>query len=533
MILALMAQLGVGAPCGTLESVDQSLIDEMWMVLPEKRVLNPGYVLDISRNIDLTPTVVGGTLHMTFLIEGAGYRNQFGYFLYDPASVVGDSPAGTDIILSSEIVWENASFYYAGGDGSECLQTGHTVDVYLDPAWEGLALGFWLKANGYTCSGCPTWYSLDELNMAIDGPPEHAVVVQSMMAPDALLLGWEDLYRSSPSSDNDFNDLVLSIRSTPPELISEIAAANGLPTLNGDTDNDGLPDSIDDFPTDPLYAIDNRYPSGSELFTVAFEDMFPRIGDGDYNDFLGMGSFHEWLNADGELVQIRGRVQAVTRGAHRSASLHIRIEGAPSGEWEVDFVDRNDVLIETRTGSHNGGALDLTLFENLKTALPSYNTNVAVLDRGPTAQFRSVPDNPVAPTAIAQAPFDMYLLLPGYGYDVHTVGHTSNPGSANPPLQSGFRDANGFPWGLVFPEAWSPPTETEFIEDSYPEFAVWREAYGDTNKTWHPAADCTRHASQSRGGRAASRLRDRPNHRFGCTRCGIRDGRRRAHTALM
>jgi LruC domain-containing protein len=322
--------------------------------------------------------------------------------------------------------------------------------------------------------------------MSIDNPASHAVIIQSDLVADSLLMGWEDLYRNSSGCDNDFNDLVVQLTATPPEIIEIIATTNDLPILDGDRDGDGLADAVDDFPDDPGKAIDNKYPSGSEHFTIAFEDMFPEVGDADYNDLVTIGSFHEHLNAAGHVVELRGQLQIITRGAARDSAFHLRIENAPSGSWTVDRTDWHELPSGSDRGVHSDGALDLVLFPDAKAALPPFNTaEGAALERGSKVEFTYVPDDPTQAQTMAQAPYDPYLVLLSSGYDIHTLGHDPIPGSSNPPVAEGFLDANGYPWGLIFPEPWEPPAERVHIEEAYDDFSAWKTSSGTTKKTWY------------------------------------------------
>lgn len=486
MLLTLAIQAALAQSCGTLEAVDQQVVDEMHMILPERQVLNPGYVLDVDRNLLVTPENAGGVLNVTFLAEGAGYKNQVGWFVFDPLLVPNDATVeAAEVTVDSGVIWANASRWDAGGDGT-CLQVGHTITIPLDPAWIGLKVGFWLKANGFNCPGCVTWYTLDEINAVRDNPASHVVMVQSTYDTQSLFMGFEDLWRSNAGCDNDFNDLVLRLTSTPPEIVEDFALANELPVLNGDTDGDGVPDSVDDFPDDTTKAIDNRYPSASEYFTVAFEDMFPDVGDADYNDFVGIGSYHEHLNAAGQLVELQGQIQIITRGASRDAAFHLRIDGLPAGSWTIDRRDWTEQPSGSDAGSHGGGALDLTLFPSNREALPPFNTAEGLEpERGSVARFSYVPNSPFDPSTMEQAPYDPYLLMLSTGFDIHTVGKAALPGSVNPGGYETFIDANGFPWGLVFPEPWDPPNETVHIEDAYTDFGSWRTTSGTNKKTWY------------------------------------------------
>ncbi len=59
------------------------------------------------------------------------------------------------------------------------------------------------------------------------------------------------------------------------------ASSNAL----NDSDGDLIPDLYDAFPDDPDRSFSVNIPADGTL-TIAFEDNFPNLGDGDYNDFI-------------------------------------------------------------------------------------------------------------------------------------------------------------------------------------------------------------------------------------------------------
>ena len=69
-----------------------------------------------------------------------------------------------------------------------------------------------------------------------------------------------------------------------------------------DTDGDGVPDSLDDYPTDPTKAYNNY--SSTTGATVAFEDGWPSKGDFDMNDMVMAYKYNVVTNAQNVVVQV-------------------------------------------------------------------------------------------------------------------------------------------------------------------------------------------------------------------------------------
>ena len=83
------------------------LLNNIYTMLPESTAVNPSFVdSSLKSNIIMADDFAGqATVSITFLNEGAGYRNSFEYFLYDPSNPTTEF---TDI-SEHIIVFPNAS----------------------------------------------------------------------------------------------------------------------------------------------------------------------------------------------------------------------------------------------------------------------------------------------------------------------------------------------------------------------------------------------------------------------------------------
>lgn len=237
-------------------TVDPALISEVTQALPEsvdvnQEFLNPNYNPNISFQEDAHVAV-------TFLDEGAGYRNSLGYFTFEDNTFDGytfgdiDSNGSGSISISeignlegvsTGLIFANAS--ESGGGGSlnagDTVGLGGTEVVNIDGTSfdmeggltfsEGTNMGFFLMQNAYQGSwggnnylnnNATTFYTLDFLNPENSSTAtfgnagefsRHVAMMTSVAGENELILGFEDLVR--PGGDNDFNDAVFRIRTDP------------------------------------------------------------------------------------------------------------------------------------------------------------------------------------------------------------------------------------------------------------------------------------------------------------------------------
>ncbi len=225
--------------------------------LPEREAvdaafLDPSYMpnLVVSQDAQIT---------LTFLDEGAGFRNALGYFAY-PRGLFDELTYG-DIDLNGYggisldelgalagvdygLVFPNSSRLHGGGQ----LQPGDSVTIAGGQTFSaGTEVGFFLLQNGWSngqvrgyspnAGSALTFYSLDMLNPenrpshTIQTPSDenytrHVAMLFAGQDRDSVIMSFEDLKRVGSNyqptwapSDEDFNDAVFRVKSNPIEAI--------------------------------------------------------------------------------------------------------------------------------------------------------------------------------------------------------------------------------------------------------------------------------------------------------------------------
>jgi len=222
---------------------------ELLQLLPERRNLTLYHPEWIKANITYD-LIQDCNVNMTFLYEGAGYLNSFGYFIYDTAN----PPTSPYDLGDLMIVFPDASF------NNNALASGDTVALpsswttQKDPTntyWyatpnsydftSGQSIGLMFVSNGWngTCvsSGGEKFFSISAWNPeTVTSLQPHFVSIQSSVNPNIIYASVEDMDRQNPSCDNDFNDVVVTLISTPTTAIPYTAAIRPI-TLNSPPTN--------------------------------------------------------------------------------------------------------------------------------------------------------------------------------------------------------------------------------------------------------------------------------------------------------
>ena len=516
-----MAEFSRTLPAG-LPAMPADLLSKVRYTLPEGRDirLNPQGLVPDSDDKTNVRFKEDAEVWVTFVTEGAGYRNSVGYFTYDPAN-----PPTSPAQVKEKIIFVNVS----EPSPLDAAGSQHQNTVRLGSFKAGQALGFMIVSDGYSSTGRlyngkriggvkdnarPTWvfYTLRALNPEAAGPQNlnvHTVVLKDATAAadgyQRLVIGFEDINRES-GGDHDFNDVVLAIHVTPGRAIANLQSLQTLVSAaDKDTDGDGVKDALDEFPTDATRAFSRYYPGADTWGTLAFEDQWPQRGDYDLNDVVMRYRGREIMNAAREVVgleidyslQARGglidsgfgvHLPGIAAGAVASATLAtgsgaLQALAVEAGQSEATFVvfksslvqmpmsaDANCPYANTRTNCQSVVAVPYRLLINFTQPLPSklfaapYNPFIFRSNR--RGQEVHLPGKP--PTRLAEA------ALLGSADDRSVVGTAKT-----------YMDAQRRPWALDIPTPWAWPLEATDLLKPYPRFADWATSSGANARDWY------------------------------------------------
>lgn len=487
---------GLPSYLDTPDVISQQFLDDVNASLPEYSPVpthNPQY-LTTGNELDVV-IVDKSDVWVTFITEGAGYKNALGYYAYD----TNNPPNTVSEIDSIFVVLPNASLSGAGGQltaGDKVkigtFEAGKTISwVLFQDAWKGATDGVNVNATKF--------YSRIDFNTVETDPTKMQHTVQLLDIANQLLLnGFEDQTRSN-HSDNDFNDLVFYVSANPWEGID----IGGIPpvTPSSDQDGDGISDESDDFPNDSERAVRNTY-----VGSLAYEDLWPSKGDYDYNDMVVDYEIDHILNANNQLVDIEAdwTLKAVGAGFHNGFGVEFDdiLPGDIASVTGQNLQD-NIVSINGANGTEsNQSSATVIIFEDTYTVLPS-----------PGGSFiNTVPGNPYAnPVTLSTtinftSPLDQNLVgLPPYDAFIFVNGDRSRevhlPGQdptdladptlfntaddvADPSSNYYYKTENGLPWAINIAEPFDYPIEFTPVSEAYLNFAPWAESGGTLSKDW-------------------------------------------------
>ncbi|MCF2856559.1 LruC domain-containing protein [Pseudoalteromonas sp. SMS1] len=463
--------------------------------LPEARVNEAFITGDAGSTIHLNEEA---EVFITFIHEGAGYKNSFGYFTFDP-----ENPPTSPEEVQETIVFPNLSYPH--------LTNGHRASIGTFPA--GTSIGFFVAANGFWYyTGVKNWqipyyYSLSSLNPEpTEDLRQHCVLLYDEQEQE-VVIGFEDLPRTW--GDNDFNDAVFSVTASPGSAISSGNLVT-MPEAN-DSDADGIEDEQDEFPNNYRRSHSQYFPSETGVSTLAYEDNWPQRGDYDMNDLVVkqriqttfdasnlVSGFivHGWITARGAAFENGYGLRLMGSTPDLIETATITIDGQ-NFDKSAEAFQSNAVLqlwSSTQVFTQTGQSGQCSHFNTVKTCdyfepVP-FTLDVTFVESQPTLSITDL-DFFIFRTADRTIEVHMADYPPTDLFDQTRFGKVDDTSDANAGRY--FRTADNLPWALMVSEEWHYPREYIDVLWAYPDYETWVESSGEQAQNWYLTSDRDTH----------------------------------------
>lgn len=486
------------------EPISASFLDDINNSLPERislPVSHPEYFSDVyDHNIKLLETC---DVWVTFVTEGAGYRNVLGFYTY-PTDNPPQTPAEIDSIT---IIYPNASMQGSGGG----LKPGNKVKIGRFEA--NTTIAWALIADGWNGSQVTNgrWivYSTKALNQISNTSLNQHTVLLRDPGRQRFLLGIEDIKRNQSGCDHDFNDAVFFVTANPVQAVDP----TDLPVIDytgEDADGDGVPDQFDDYPDDTEKAFNNYFFNQGDFGTLAFEDLWPYKGDYDFNDAVIDYNFNQITNGSNEVTEIRATFVLRAHGAYYHNGFGFEIPITPSMVSSVEGIRITDSYINLLANQTEAGQTNATIivWDDSYEILPPQGSSIGA-NTTPDVPF-IVPDTleitirlnqSVALSEVGIPPYNPFIIVDRQReIEVHLPDHAptalANPlllgtGHDNSIPSDGryYKTSNNLPWAINIIEKLEYPIEKTEIPEAHLKFSEWAESGGAVFNDWYKATE--------------------------------------------
>lgn len=481
------------------DAIDALFLSRINQSLPENQpvpIYNPSYIAaNNESNIEITETA---DVWMTFVHEGAGYRNSIGFYKYHK----NNPPTTTADINNITIAFPNLSYTNSGGG----LVSGDKI--YLGTVGPDTMIGFILLANAYNTSnasvgnGVGQYYSTDDLNPESTPSKRSHNVILWDESEERMVIGFEDLNRNS-GSDDDFNDAIFYITSNPATAINSQSALRTMGPV--DADGDGVIDIDDDYPSDPDRAFNNYYPSDSTFGYLAFEDLWPYKGDYDLNDLLVGYRFNSVSNANNDILEVQSKIFVKAAGGSYQHGFGIAL---PVPNYFIESVNgpiysENYINVNSNGTESGQNEAVVIVFDNSNSLAPrpgGYYVNtepgspVTISD---TIRLSIHFVSAIPQSTLGTAPFNPFIISnKRRGYEIHLPDKPPtnladpslfNTGQDRSNIAMGryYKTDNNLPWCINIPDHFPIITEKTSIIHAYLHFSDWAQSGGTLYPDWY------------------------------------------------
>jgi LruC domain-containing protein len=241
-----------------------------------------------------------------------------------------------------------------------------------------------------------------------------------------------------------------------------------------DTDGDGVPDRLDDYPVDSLRAYKRVYKN-----LMCFEDTWPGRGDLDFNDLVSDNIIEYRLNKNFEYVDALVNCKILALGAGASSGLSLR------------FLNGGSDIIQSVTDADNSVNIANDVRRDLSPRY--YNTNINGLNTTNYHQYNKVVTFKSNVTGNLYGEFYIYRTnergrethMPYYS-GTNLVDSSRFYTSAD--YNGTYKTRDGLPWAFEINEINKPYfkwcLEKVDIRNAYSKFADWSNSDGTRYIGW-------------------------------------------------
>ncbi len=294
---------------------------------------------------------------------------------------------------------------------------------------------------------------------------------------------------------------------------STCSPSDGTPPVTvKDSDGDGVPDDLDEYPNDPERAFTSYYPNKTDYASIAFEDLWPYKGDYDFNDFVADYQFKIVSDAQNNIVDIIANYKVRAAGASQNNSFALALPVPPSSIKSITGYQKLGNNFTINSKGYEEGHLNNTVIivvDEVNTyfgnALMNTSSVTPYKDMAPftvTINFAThIASNLLVP------PYNPFLIAnQERGREIHLIDHaptekanlslfgTGNDGST-PATGSYYKSSTYLPWAIEIPVSFDYAYERKEITTAHLKFADWAQSSGTIYKDWYKNLPGYRNAS--------------------------------------
>ncbi len=279
-----------------------------------------------------------------------------------------------------------------------------------------------------------------------------------------------------------------------------------------DADSDGVADVDDAYPNDAARAYNNYYPAAGKG-TLMYEDLWPAMGDYDFNDYVCSYRYNLVTNASNKVVEMKLNLTSRAIGASNKNGFAFQLDYLdPSKITAVSGTQTNSAAWVSNAGNGTENGQDyanILVFDDAFKILPSpggsgvnvdlNNPYATPVETNITVSFKTVSGEAITVNDIS---FNPYIIVnQERGREVHlpdflpskkanqelfgTDDDDSMKGLGKMVAMKYYKTKSNLPWALSVEGEVPYPTEKTDILGAYLHLAEWAESNGTLFTDWY------------------------------------------------
>lgn len=268
-----------------------------------------------------------------------------------------------------------------------------------------------------------------------------------------------------------------------------------------DADGDGVPDDEDAYPDDPLRAFNNFFPAANTYATMAFEDLWPGLGDYDMNDLVIDYNLNEVTNAANQVKDMIFNIRVRATGASVSSGLGVMLPVPPSAVQSVTGQQLGSGIVSLNPNGTEAGQTNavIILADDATRVLGRYQNTVNPNRHVPYHEFTVTItfENAVERSVLGTAPFNVFSFrVLERGREIHLPGMPPTDLAAtelfgtvddntNPATGNYYKSRENLNWAIHVSQSIPYPLEGVDLTAAFLNFRNWAESGGTSQQDWY------------------------------------------------
>jgi LruC domain-containing protein len=266
-----------------------------------------------------------------------------------------------------------------------------------------------------------------------------------------------------------------------------------------DADNDGVPDSLDEYPADAARAFNSYYPNAIDFASLGFEDLWPSMGDYDFNDLVLDFQYTIVTNASNNIIDLVGKFKIKAVGATFANGFGVSLDLNPAYVASVTGAQLTGSLVTIASNGLESGHTNKSVFivyEDINTYAGAM-LNTAVGEVATDIPMTTVTVTLGTPqSSVGSEPFNPFIYInQTRGREVHLVNklptalalssYFGDSDDASNGIDVFYKTSQNYPWAIEIPTTFAYPLEEVDVVNAHVKFGPWAESSGASYTNWY------------------------------------------------